>query len=210
MEGLTIFCGLLGFGCGICFGRYQLNIWKLMSRKRMMILTAGSVLIFGAGCWFMMVYEYHLLKIVRYWLLMYGLLLLAFLDAEKKIIPNQALLVMTGTRTILLIGECICFPELYFEILVSAFIGLLGGGLLFLIPGILMKKGIGMGDVKLAAVIGYYLGFQVLMSNLMITLTLTVLAGVTALIVKKASPYSEIPFVPFAAVGTIITILMGF
>lgn len=175
-----------------------------------MILTAGSVLIFGAGCWFMMVYEYHLLKIVRYWLLMYGLLLLAFLDAEKKIIPNQALLVMTGTRTILLIGECICFPELYFEILVSAFIGLLGGGLLFLIPGILMKKGIGMGDVKLAAVIGYYLGFQVLMSNLMITLTLTVLAGVTALIVKKASPYSEIPFVPFAAVGTIITILMGF
>lgn len=210
MEGLTVFCGLLGFGCGIYFGRYQLNSWKLMSRKKMIVLVVGSIVIFGAGYWLMDIYGYHALKMIRYWLLMYGLLLLAFLDAEKKIIPNQALLVMTGMRTVLLIGECICFPKLYFEIIVSAFIGLLGGGLLFLLPGIVMKKGIGMGDVKLIAVMGYYLGFQVLMSNLMITLTLTVLAGVTALIAKKASPHSEIPFVPFAAMGTIITILMGF
>lgn len=210
MEGLTVFGGLLGLGWGICFGRYQLNRWKLISRKKMMILSAGSVIIFGAGCWLMDIYDYHILKMIRYWLLMYGLLLLAFLDAEKRIIPNQALLVMIGMRTVLLAGECICFPELFFEIVVSAFTGLLGGGFLFLLPEILMKKGIGMGDVKLIAVMGYYLGFQVLMSNLIITLTLTILAGVTALIIKKASPHSEMPFAPFAAVGTIITILMGF
>ncbi len=209
MEGLTLACAGLGLGLGIFFGRYQLRRWMLISRGTMVFFAVACTVIFGTGYWFMALYEYHLLKMIRYWLLMYGLLLLAFFDARKKIIPNRALLAMVGTRTVLLIGECVCFPELCFEIIVSALIGLAGGGLLFLLPGILMKKGIGMGDVKLIGVVGYYLGFQVLMSSLIITLTLTVLTGVAALIAKKASPHSEIPFAPFVAVGTIITILMG-
>lgn len=150
------------------------------------------------------------MKIIRYWGLMYALLLLALLDSEKKVIPNRALLVLLGIRTVLMVGECICFPQLCMEIVMSAALGMAGGGLLFLLAGLLAGRGIGMGDVKLIGIMGYFAGFQVLMSDLIITLTLTVLAGLTALVLKKASLRSELPFAPFAAVGTMITILMGF
>lgn len=205
-----IICAGAGFAAGIYLGRRQLLRWEICDRKNLIWLVLGTVIIFIPGYYLMHIYGYHLLKMIRYWCLMYALLLLALLDSRKKIIPNKALLVLVGVRTLLMAAECICFPQLSMEIILSAAVGLIGGGLLFLIAGIIARKGIGMGDVKMIAVMGYYLGFQVLMSNLIITMTLTVFAGLAVLIMKKASLRSEMPFAPFAAIGTIITILMGF
>ncbi len=199
-----------GMAAGMYFGRRQLLRWGIWSRKNMAVMAAASCIVFFAGGFLMSRYGYHFLKIIRYWALMYGLLLTALVDGAKRIIPNKALLAMAGLRTVLLLGECACFPGALTEIILSAGIGLFGGGLLFLLPGALVKKGIGMGDVKLIAVMGYFLGFQVLMSALILILTLTVFAGLFALLLKKASLRSEMPFAPFAAAGTMVTILMGF
>lgn len=199
-----------GLTAGAVYGRHQLIRWEIWSQKSQYVLAVGVILIFVPGCCLMKIYGYHSLKMIRYWILMYGLLLLAMADAKKKIIPNKALLFMSGARTILIAAECMKFRQLWMEIIISAAAGLAGGGLLFLLAGIVIRKGMGMGDVKLIAVIGYYLGFQVLMSDLVITLTLTVAAGLIILILGKGSLHSEMPFAPFAAVGTIITLLMGF
>lgn len=203
-------CAAAGLTAGILLGRRQLRRWKIANRRNQILLVAGALVIFLPGGYLMKLYSYHILKLFRYWGLMYALLLLALLDAGKKVIPNRALLILLGIRTVLMVGECICFPQICTEIVISAAIGMAGGGLLFLLAGLLVGKGIGMGDVKLIGVMGYFLGFQVLMSDLVITLTLTVLSGLTALVLKKASIRSELPFAPFAAVGTMITILMGF
>ena len=203
-------CAGAGLAAGIVLGRKQLRRWKIANKSNQALLTIGTILVFLAGGYLMKLYGYHILKIIRYWGLMYALLLLALLDSEKKVIPNRALLVLLGIRTVLMVGECICFPQLCMEIVMSAALGMAGGGLLFLLAGLLAGRGIGMGDVKLIGIMGYFAGFQVLMSDLIITLTLTVLAGLTALVLKKASLRSELPFAPFAAVGTMITILMGF
>lgn len=203
-------CAGAGLAAGILLGRKQLRRWKIANKRNQALLTIGTIIVFLAGGYLMKLYGYHILKIIRYWGLMYALLLLALLDSEKKVIPNRALLVLLGIRTVLMVGECICFPQLCMEIVLSAALGMAGGGLLFLLAGLLAGRGIGMGDVKLIGIMGYFAGFQVLMSDLIITLTLTVLAGLTALVLKKASLRSELPFAPFAAVGTMITILMGF
>ncbi|MCI8576103.1 MAG: prepilin peptidase [Lachnospiraceae bacterium] len=203
-------CAGAGLAAGIVLGRKQLRRWKIANKRNQALLTIGTIIVFLAGGYLMKLYGYHILKIIRYWGLMYALLLLALLDSEKKVIPNRALLVLLGIRTVLMVGECICFPQLCMEIVMSAALGMAGGGLLFLLAGLLAGRGIGMGDVKLIGIMGYFAGFQVLMSDLIITLTLTVLAGLTALVLKKASLRSELPFAPFAAVGTMITILMGF
>ncbi len=203
-------CAGAGLAAGIVLGRKQLRRWKIANKRNQALLTIGTIIVFLAGGYLMKLYGYHILKIIRYWGLMYALLLLALLDSEKKVIPNRALLVLLGIRTVLMVGECICFPQLCMEIVMSAALGMAGGGLLFLLAGLLAGRGIGMGDVKLIGIMGYFAGFQVLMSDLVITLTLTVLAGLTALVLKKASLRSELPFAPFAAVGTMITILMGF
>ena len=203
-------CAGAGLAAGIVLGRKQLRRWKIANKRNQALLTIGTIIVFLAGGYLMKLYGYHILKIIRYWGLMYALLLLALLDSEKKVIPNRALLVLLGIRTVLMVGECICFPQLCMEIVMSAARGMAGGGLVFLLAGLLAGRGIGMGDVKLIGIMGYFAGFQVLMSDLIITLTLTVLAGLTALVLKKASLRSELPFAPFAAVGTMITILMGF
>lgn len=199
-----------GFGAGLWFGKRQLVRWKLWSRRMAWILAGGSALIFLTGGFLMIQYGYHFLKMIRYWVLMYGLLLLALVDSREKRIPNRALAGMCGVRAILLAGECACFPEFWSELMVSSAAGMAGGSFLFWIAGLVARKGIGMGDVKMIGVMGFYLGFSVLMSDLILTMTLTLLGGMAALLVRKASLGSELAFAPFAAAGTILTVLMGF
>ena len=210
MNRAYIGLALAGFLAGIVFGDRQMKRWQIETRLYRLLLVLSCAVVFGLCGWLMSAYGYHILKAVRYWILMYGLILIGMIDSRKKIIPNKAVLVLLGVRTLLLAGEMICLPQLILEIAVSSGAGLAGGGLLFLTVSLIAKKGIGMGDIKLIGVMGYYLGFKVLMSNLIITLTLTVLGGITGLILRKTSLRSEMPFAPFAAAGTIITIMMGF
>ncbi|MBT9776424.1 hypothetical protein GPL15_07895 [Clostridium sp. MCC353] len=210
MNRAYIGLALAGFLAGIVFGDRQMKRWQIETRLYRVILVLSCAVVFGLGGWLMSAYGYHILKAVRYWILMYGLILIGLIDSRKKIIPNKAVLVLLGVRTLLLAGEMACFPQLILEIAVSSGAGLAGGGLLFLTVSLIAKKGIGMGDIKLIGVMGYYLGFKVLMSNLIVTLTLTVLGGITGLVLRKTSLRSEMPFAPFAAAGTIITIMMGF
>ena len=194
---------------GYFFGEKQLAQWEMTGKKCRIALLAGIGLIFWPGAFLMQQYDYHLLKILRYWILLYALLLLSFVDYKKRIIPNRALLVLMGVRTVLLAAECVCFPEVWLEILVSSFCGLFGGGFLFLLAGFIARKGLGMGDVKMIAVTGFYLGFQVLMSDLVLSLLLTVMGGLFNLIIRKRSMKSEMPFAPFLALGTWFAILLG-
>lgn len=200
----------IGMLTGIFLGRRQLLRWDIYNKKKMAWLVIGTAVIWILGGYLMQVYGYYICKQLRYLCLQEALLWLAFVDAEKKIIPNRALLLLVGVRTVLLLAEIVCFPQLGIEIVLSAVVGLLGGGGLFLLSAVVTRKGLGMGDVKMVAVMGYYLGFAVLMSNLIITMTLTLFAGLGILLLKKQSLHAELPFAPFAAVGTIFTILMGF
>jgi len=207
---ITITVAIIEIVVGVMAARKLLRDRTEWNRITAGIVTVMSAVIFGAGGYLMGLYGYHWLKMLRYFTLMYALLILAVIDVREKIIPNRALMILFGFRLLLLLGEIWSFPELAIEIVLSSVAGMIGGGLLFLIAGLLTGKGLGMGDVKLIGVIGFYLGFRVLMSNLVITLTLTVVAGIGLLLFKKISMKSEIPFAPFAAVGTIITLLMGF
>ena len=103
---------VFGLAAGILFGRYQLKRWNMDSKKSMAVLAAGSAIVFLAGGYLMLQYEYHILKMIRYWILMYSLLLLAMLDSRDRLIPNKALLVLLGVRTVLLAADCACFPQL--------------------------------------------------------------------------------------------------
>jgi len=201
--GAAVFCAMLS-------GRSLLKRWALWNKRTQAILVGLAAVIFPLGGFLMIQYGYHPIKILRYWLLMHGLVLLGFLDADQKRIPNKALLLMLAVRTLLLAGEGILYREFLFEIVSSAFAGLAGGTFLLLLTAFFARKGIGMGDVKLVGTVGYYLGFRVLMSDLILTMLLTVLIGAAGLLTKKVSLKTELPFAPFMAAGTILTLLAGF
>ena len=155
-------------------------------------------------------YGYHWLKIIRYLFLMGFLVILADIDREKMLIPNKILGVMLLTRVILLTGEVYFFPEYWKESLISAGSGFLTGLVIFFLAYLLSRKSIGMGDVKLAAVLGTYLGSALIWWDFAICLALAAVYSVIQLLRKKLTMKDSIPLAPFFSIGTILVLLMGF
>ncbi len=157
-------------------------------------------------------YGYSIIKIIRYLLLIYFLLIVARIDIKSKIIPNQMLIFMLWMRAFLLIPEIILNIQLGYtlQLILAPILGMLFGGGIFLISYIISRKGIGMGDVKLFALIGAYTGPGVLMPCMIISLCLSALYSIIMLVRKKLTLKDSFAFGPFAAAGTIVALLIGF
>ena len=155
-------------------------------------------------------YGYHWLKTVRYLILSAFLVILGFIDSKRTLIPNQLLIMMLVARAMLLIGEIGAEPAWWKECLKSAFGGLGLGLVIFLAAWFLSRKSIGMGDVKLAAVIGWYLGGSLIWFNLVVCLSLSAIFSIVQLLRKKLTMKDSIPLAPFFSVGTILILIIGF
>ncbi|OGF48654.1 MAG: hypothetical protein A2231_01480 [Candidatus Firestonebacteria bacterium RIFOXYA2_FULL_40_8] len=93
-------------------------------------------------------------------------------------------------------------------------VGFLTGGAIFLTiayAGRLLYKFevMGMGDVKLAAAIGAFLGWQSTIAMVIVTFTLGCIVGLLLLITKKKGGKDPVPFGPFLVLGTFVMILAG-
>jgi leader peptidase (prepilin peptidase) / N-methyltransferase len=91
----------------------------------------------------------------------------------------------------------------------NSILGMVTGFLLLLIVAVVSKGGMGFGDVKLYALLGFVLGFKlVLLSFFFSTLFGAVIGGFALLfkIVKRRQP---IPFGPFIAAGTLTAYYWG-
>lgn len=91
----------------------------------------------------------------------------------------------------------------------DSLLGAVTGFVLLLIVALVSKGGMGMGDVKLYALLGFVLGFKlVLLSFFLSTLFGAVIGGLALLfkIVKRRQP---IPFGPFIAAGTLTAYYWG-
>lgn len=123
-------------------------------------------------------------------------------DLEQRIIPNAVLAAGAAAGLGLLLAEdAAALPE---HLIAAA----AGGGALLLVA-LAYPRGMGMGDVKLAAVIGLFLGSSVAPA-LLIGFLLGSIHGV-ALIARHGpqARKSAIPFGPFLAAGALIGLLIG-
>ncbi|MBD5453548.1 MAG: prepilin peptidase [Lachnospiraceae bacterium] len=155
-------------------------------------------------------YGYGPLKIVRYCVLMGALIPIAYKDYKEKTIPNRYLAVLAGIRVFLLIAESAAYPFAILENVKFTLIGaLMGGGILFF-TYIVTRHGIGLGDVKLFAVIGMYIGSQRTYIAILASLLIAAAYGVVKVIGKRLRVKDEIAFAPFTAIGTLIILGLGF
>jgi leader peptidase (prepilin peptidase) / N-methyltransferase len=123
-------------------------------------------------------------------------------DLERRIIPNKVLIVATVLGlAIAAAGDPGSLPE-------RAIAAAAAGGLLF-VAALAYPRGMGMGDVKLAAVMGLFLGRNVapailvaLLAGSAVGLAMIARHGATAR--KRA-----IPFGPFLALGGVVGLLAG-
>ena len=154
-------------------------------------------------------FSYGILKITRYLILFAALVVTSWIDWNQKRIPNKILLFLLAVRGCLLVLEGLCFSRYGLAVLLSALSGMVIGGGMFLLAHFISKGGVGMGDVKLFAVIGSYMGSGSIMAALFLSVMSSAGYSVLMLILKKIKLKEEIPFAPFALVGTILTMALG-
>lgn len=123
-------------------------------------------------------------------------------DLTYMLIPDKILLVFTG---IFLIERIFLPLHPWWDSLLGAVIGF--GVLLFI--AVISKGGMGGGDIKLFALIGFVVGVKTLVLSFFLATLLGALIGGIGLALKIFKKSEPIPFGPFIAVGTLIAYYFG-
>ena len=130
------------------------------------------------------------------------LVTIALTDLERRIIPNKVLLVAA------VLGAAIAAATDPGSLPERAIAAAAAGGLLFL-AALAYPRGMGMGDVKLAAVMGLFLGRDV-GPAILVALLAGSLVGLTMIARHGAAARKQaIPFGPFLAFGGVVGLLAG-
>jgi leader peptidase (prepilin peptidase) / N-methyltransferase len=83
---------------------------------------------------------------------------------------------------------------------------------LFLAQAVIYPAGLGWGDVKLAGILGLYLGWlglTVLAAGLFLGYLLAAAAGLGLIVAGRASRKTQLPFGPFLLAGTLAAIMLS-
>jgi leader peptidase (prepilin peptidase)/N-methyltransferase len=105
---------------------------------------------------------------------------------------------------VVLICQLVLFPERWLEFVLAT----LGAGLLLFLPRLLYPAGMGMGDVKLAMLLGAGLGASVV-AAFVVGLLAGFVAAVFLLVTRgTAARKMAIPFVPFLAFGGLFALFL--
>jgi leader peptidase (prepilin peptidase)/N-methyltransferase len=138
-----------------------------------------------------------------------GILLVTFLvpialiDLDHRLIPNK----LTLPAAVLAVVAILALDSSF---LVEALIAGAGGFLFFFLAALFYPRGMGMGDVKLAGVMGLYLG-RAVAPAIFIALIAGVLVG-AAIIARKGAAEGRktaVPFGPFLALGALVALFVG-
>jgi leader peptidase (prepilin peptidase) / N-methyltransferase len=136
-------------------------------------------------------------------LLVTALVPITLIDLERRIIPNR----ITGPAAL---AALVAIAALDVDFLPEALIAGAAAGGFFFVAALLYPSGMGMGDVKLAGVLGLYLG-RAVAPAVFIALIGGVVVG-AAVIARKGAREGRktaVPFGPFLALGGLIAFFAG-
>jgi leader peptidase (prepilin peptidase)/N-methyltransferase len=138
----------------------------------------------------------------------WALVVITFIDLDHRIIPD--VISLPGT----VLGLAFSFAPGFPRPVDSAVGVAIGAGFLFLVlyayEKIMGEEGMGMGDVKLLAMIGAFLGWQALPVTVLVSSLTGSLVGVGYALVKGESVRKfPVPFGPFLALGALVHLFFG-
>jgi leader peptidase (prepilin peptidase)/N-methyltransferase len=135
-------------------------------------------------------------------LLLSALVAVTAIDLEHQLIPDRITLpgIAAGFLTSL------AMPRLVW---IDSLLGIaLGGGIFFLII-LLSGGGMGGGDMKLAAMVGAFLGWKLALVAFFLGVLLGGLMAVALLASGRRKRKDRVPFGPFLAVGSVLSLFWG-
>jgi leader peptidase (prepilin peptidase)/N-methyltransferase len=135
-----------------------------------------------------------------------AMIVLFVIDLQHRILPN----IITLPGIIVGFVFSLFLPPGWFESLVGI---VAGGGVLLLMAEMYYRlrkeEGLGMGDVKMLAMIGAFLGWKLMLVTLVLSSFLGSLIGIGMIVLKKGDMKYALPFGTFLAIGAIVASVSG-
>jgi leader peptidase (prepilin peptidase)/N-methyltransferase len=135
------------------------------------------------------------------------LIALAAIDVEHLLLPDR--LTLPGVAAGWALQRWLPGATLL-EALVGAF---LGAGLLLLVgetwAWLRGEEGMGLGDAKMLAMVGAFLGWKGVLMTLFVGCLLGAVWGVALLALRRAGPRTRLPFGAFLAAGALVALFAG-
>ena len=160
------------------------------------ILTSYAAIRFGFS-----------LQLCAAMILIWGLISLSMIDFKTTLLPDNITLPLLWLGIIANYFNTFCTLE---DSILGAVFGYLSLWLVFhvfrLITG---KEGMGYGDFKLLALLGAWLGWQYLITIILISSVVGSVIGITLILTKVLKRDVPTPFGPYLALGGIICLLWG-
>ena len=139
-----------------------------------------------------------------------ALVAVTVIDLEHYIVPNRIVLATLVVSVPLLALAALVEGD--WLSLRTALIGSVAAGAGLLVINLISPRGMGMGDVKLALVLGLYLGWLDLghvLLGLFLGFLLGAVGGVALIVLKLRTRRDHVPFAPFLAGGAVLAVLLG-
>lgn len=135
---------------------------------------------------------------------LWALIAVAFIDIEHFLIPNSI------TFPFILLGLSCNYFEMFQSFENAVFGSIIGYGFLWsilhLYKFLTNKQGLGFGDLKLLAMIGAWLGWQVLPFIMLISTILGSSWGILLILLGRANRNTPLPFGTFLAIAAVVTL----
>lgn len=140
--------------------------------------------------------------------LLFVLLSASVLDLKRNTIPNRLLLAALGVRLVLFVAELQAgswdLQGFQKDLLALCLLAVFSAADIFL-----LKKAIGMGDLKLMAVMELFLGSRLFEAALLSSLLLAGLGCGLLLAFGQRERRDKIPLAPFFLSGTLLSLLLS-
>jgi leader peptidase (prepilin peptidase)/N-methyltransferase len=135
-----------------------------------------------------------------------AMIVLFVIDLQHRILPN----VITVPGIVVGFVLSLFLPPGW----ISSLIGIIaGGGVLLLMAEMYYRlrkeEGLGMGDVKMLAMIGAFLGWKLMLVTLVLSSFLGSFIGIAMIVLKKGDMKYALPFGTFLAIGAIVASVSG-
>lgn len=150
--------------------------------------------------------------LIVYLPLVWVLIVLSFIDLEHKLLPNRIVYPSIAAGVALFAITAVLGPG------IGAWLRALGAGAagfaFFLVLALIYPSGMGMGDVKLAALLGLSLGYLPdgwgrLFVGFMLAFIAGAVGGIALIVFRRGGMKSQVPFGPYLAAGTLAGVLWG-
>jgi leader peptidase (prepilin peptidase)/N-methyltransferase len=171
-----------------------------------LVLELSTALLFGLTAW-----HFGLSwRTPAFCVLMAGLVGLSWIDLHTKRLPREITYWTTGLGAPLLVVAALVGhePKRIWMMLLGAGISLTVMALIYWAS----RGGMGDGDVRLAPLLGMFLGFLnpgLALVGLFFGFLTGALAGIFLLVLRRGGRRTTVPFGPFMALGTVLAIYFG-